>query len=72
MPQLFFFVIVLIWKPVTNYQLFNQAVDIFASSLPSLDNRLLIRRELAHIWNIPVPDADSLCSSKPFFEVFIV
>ncbi|KAM0949589.1 putative cobaltochelatase [Dioscorea sansibarensis] len=48
--------------------IFQEAVDIFASSLPSLDNRLLIRRELAHIWNIPVPDADSLCSSKPFFE----
>ncbi|KAJ0981578.1 hypothetical protein J5N97_009833 [Dioscorea zingiberensis] len=48
--------------------IFQEAVDMFASSLPSLEKRLSIMRELAYIWNVPLLDSDNLCPGKPVFQ----
>ncbi|KAK9099488.1 hypothetical protein Syun_026533 [Stephania yunnanensis] len=49
--------------------IYQEAVDIFAASSASKENRLLIMKEIAKIWAVPVLDATTLVpSNRPIIQ----
>ena len=55
-----------------SYFYFQQAVDIFTASLPSLENRLFAMGKIAKNLTLPVPGRENLYPlSKPVVQVNI-
>ena len=53
-----------------SYFYFQQAVDIFTASLPSLENRLFVMGKIAKIWSLSAPGRENLYPlSKPVVQV---
>lgn len=51
----------------------SQAVDIFSSFSASAENRLIMMKELAKMWAVPISTAESLYPShEPVIQVSIV
>ncbi|CAA6669952.1 unnamed protein product [Spirodela intermedia] len=50
-------------------KIYQEAVDIFASSLPTAGERLAIMRDIANIWGISQHEIETLClSNKPVIQ----
>ncbi|KAJ4957407.1 hypothetical protein NE237_024518 [Protea cynaroides] len=49
--------------------IYKEAVDIFASSSASLENRLLMKKEISKIWEVPITEAERLYPlNKPIIQ----